>query len=165
VQTGIGPVSVRIPKVRSKNGQPVTFRSALVPPYVRRTRTLEAALPWLYLKGVSSGEMGAALKVLLGPDAKGLSANTVSRLKRDWAKEYDGWREAPLDEEPWVYIWADGVYRTERLIARRRFSIVQSQAIMMALAGIVALIGLILVNLSLFFVLEVRVSARRNDGR
>lgn len=109
-QTGIGPVSVRIPKVRSKSGAPVTFHSALVPPYVRRTKTLESALPWLYLKGVSSGEMGSALKVLLGPDAKGLSANTVSRLKRDWAKEYDGWREAPLDEEPWVYIWADGVY-------------------------------------------------------
>ena len=109
-QTGIGPVSVRIPKVRSKNGTPVTFRSALVPPYVRRTKTLEAALPWLYLKGVSSGEMGAALKVLLGPDAAGLSANTVSRLKRGWAAEYDGWREAALDDEPIVYIWADGVY-------------------------------------------------------
>jgi putative transposase len=110
VQTGIGPVSVRIPKVRSRDGTPVTFRSALVPPYVRKTRTLEAALPWLYLKGVSSGEMGAALKVLLGPEAKGLSANTVSRLKRDWAKEYDGWRDAPLDRDSWVYIWADGVY-------------------------------------------------------
>ncbi len=110
LQTGLGPVSVRIPKVRSKTGAPVTFRSALVPPYIRKTRSLEAALPWLYLKGVSSGEMGAALKVLLGPDAKGLSANTVSRLKRDWAKEYDGWREQPLDKEPWVYIWADGVY-------------------------------------------------------
>lgn len=109
-QTGIGPVSVRIPKVRSKSGQPVTFRSALVPPYVRKTKTLEAALPWLYLKGVSSGEMGAALKVLLGPDAKGLSANTVSRLKRDWANEYDGWRDRPLDNDQWVYIWADGVY-------------------------------------------------------
>ena len=109
-QTGIGPVSVRIPKVRSKDGTPVTFRSALVPPYVRRTKTLEAALPWLYLKGVSSGEMGAALKVLLGPDAAGLSANTVSRLKRGWAAEYDGWREAVLDDEPIVYIWADGVY-------------------------------------------------------
>lgn len=60
--------------------------TSLVPPYVRKTRTLEAALPWLYLKGVSSGEMGSALKVLLGHDAKGLSANTVSRLKRDWAK-------------------------------------------------------------------------------
>ena len=109
-QTGIGPVSVRIPKVRSKNGTPVTFRSALVPPYVRRTKTLEAALPWLYLKGVSSGEMGAALKVLLGPDAAGLSANTVSHFKRGWAAEYDGWREAALDDEPIVYIWADGVY-------------------------------------------------------
>ena len=109
-QTGIGPVSVRIPKVRSKDGTPVTFRSALVPPYVRRTKTLEAALPWLYLKGISSGEMGAALKVLLGPDATGLSANTVSRLKRDWATEYDGWKDAAFDDEPIVYIWADGVY-------------------------------------------------------
>ena len=109
-QTGIGPVSVRIPKVRSKDGTPVTFRSALVPPYVRRTKTLEAALPWLYLKGISSGEMGAALKVLLGPDATGLSANTVSRLKRDWAKEYDGWKDAAFDDESIVYIWADGVY-------------------------------------------------------
>jgi hypothetical protein len=80
-QTGIGPVSVRIPKVRSQDGQPVTFRSALVPPYVRRTKTLEAALPWLYLKAISSGEMASALKVLLGPDAAGLSANSVSRLK------------------------------------------------------------------------------------
>jgi len=109
-QTGIGPVSERIPKVRSKDGTPVTFRSSLVPPYVRRTKTLEAALPWLYLKGVSSGEMGAALKVLLGPDAVGLSANVVSRLKRGWAAEYDGWREAALDDEPIVYIWADGVH-------------------------------------------------------
>jgi len=98
-QTGIGPVSVRIPKARSKDGTPVTFRSALVPPYVRRTKTLEAALPWLYLKGISSGEMGAALKVLLGPDAAGLSANTVSRLKRDWAKEYDSWRDAAFDDD------------------------------------------------------------------
>ena len=110
LQTGIGPVSVRIPKVRSKTGAPVTFHSALVPPYVRKTKSLEAALPWLYLKGISSGEMGAALKVLLGPDAKGLSANTVSRLKRAWAGEYDSWREQPLGKEPWVYIWADGVY-------------------------------------------------------
>ena len=110
IQTGIGPVSVRIPKVRSKDGTPVTFRSALVPPYIRKTRTLEAALPWLYLKGVSSGEMGDALKVLLGPDAKGMSANTVSRLKRVWAKEYEGWRDDKLDKDQWVYIWADGIY-------------------------------------------------------
>jgi putative transposase len=77
---------------------------------VRRTKTLEAALPWLYLKGISSGEMAPALKVLLGPDAKGLSANTVSRLKLDWAEEYEGWKGAALDDEPIVYIWADGVH-------------------------------------------------------
>jgi transposase-like protein len=66
LQTGLGPVTVRIPKVRSRTGEPVTFRSALVPPYIRKTKSLEAALPWLYLKGVSSGEMDEALKVLVG---------------------------------------------------------------------------------------------------
>lgn len=110
IQTGIGPVTVKIPKVRAKTGEPVTFRSALVPPYVRKTQSLEAALPWLYLKGVSTGEMGAALKVLVGPEAKGLSASTVSRLKRSWAQEYQAWREEPLDKDRWVYVWADGVY-------------------------------------------------------
>ncbi len=84
ILTGIGPVSVRIPKVRSRDGEPLTFRSALVPPYVRKTRSLEAALPWLYLKGVSTGEMGEALKVLVGHDAQGLSASTVSRLKSEF---------------------------------------------------------------------------------
>ncbi len=85
LQTGLGPVTVRIPKVRAKTGEPVTFRSALVPPYMRKTRSLEAALPWLYLKGISSGEMGEALKILVGPDADSMSASTVSRLKRIWA--------------------------------------------------------------------------------
>lgn len=110
IQTGLGPVTVRIPKVRAKTGEPVTFRSALVPPYVRKTRSLEAALPWLYLKGVSSGEMDAALEVLVGPEAKGLSASTVSRLKHSWAQEYQEWRESRLDKDRWVYVWADGVY-------------------------------------------------------
>ena len=110
IQTGIGPLTVKIPKVRAKTGEPVTFRSARVPPYVRKTQSLEAALPWLYLKGVSSGEMSAALEVLVGPEAKGLSASTVSRLKRSWAQEYQAWREAPLDKDRWVYVWADGVY-------------------------------------------------------
>ena len=63
IQTGIGPVTVQVPKVRSREGEPVTFRSALVPPYVRKTRSLEAALPWLYVKGLSTGEMQAALEV------------------------------------------------------------------------------------------------------
>ena len=110
ILTGIGPVSVRIPKVRSKDGKALTFRSALVPPYVRKTRSLEAALPWLYLKGVSTGEMGEALKVLVGHDAQGLSASTVSRLKSEWANEYQRWREAPLDEDRWAYVWVDGIY-------------------------------------------------------
>lgn len=110
IQTGLGPVTVRIPKVRVKTGEPVTFRSALVPPYVRKTRSLEAALPWLYLKGVSSGEMEAALEVLVGPEAKGLSASTVSRLKQSWAQEYQEWQKSRLDKERWVYVWADGVY-------------------------------------------------------
>lgn len=110
LQTGVGPVTIRIPKVRAITGEPVTFRSALVPPYVRKTRSLEAALPWLYLKGVSSGEMEQALKVLLGPQAQGLSASTVSRLKQVWAQEYRSWSDARLDKERWVYVWADGVY-------------------------------------------------------
>ena len=110
LQTGIGPVTVRIPKVRSKSGEAVTFRSALVPPYVRKTASLEAALPWLYLKGISTGEMGEALKVLLGPQAEGFSAGTISRLKQVWGQEYRDWNEERLDKDRWVYVWADGVY-------------------------------------------------------
>lgn len=110
VQTGIGPVTVKVPKVRSKTGQPVTFRSALVPPYVRKSRSLEAALPWLYLKGVASGEMNEALKVLVGAEAAGLSASTVSRLKQQWAGDYEQWRRRRLDKDRWVYVWADGIY-------------------------------------------------------
>ncbi len=110
IQTGIGPVTVQIPKVRSRTGEPVTFRSALVPPYIRKTKSLEAAIPWLYLKGVSTGEMGEALKVLVGSDAQGLSASTVSRLKQTWSKEYDEFRSSDLSRDDWVYLWADGVY-------------------------------------------------------
>ena len=71
---------------------------------------LEAALPWLYLKGISSGEMGEALKVLVGPDAEGMLASTVSRLKRIWAQEYRNWCEDCLDKDRWVYVWVDAVY-------------------------------------------------------
>jgi transposase-like protein len=110
IQTGIGPVAIQVPKVRSKTGEPVTFRSALVPPYIRKAKSLEAALPWLYLKGVSSGEMSTALKVLVGPDAQGLSASTVSRLKQQWSQEYEEWRARRLDKDQWIYLWADGVY-------------------------------------------------------
>ena len=87
----------------------MTFRSNLVPPYVRKAKSLEAALPWLCLKGVSSGEMDEALKVLVGPQAAGFSASTTSRLKRQWKGEYENWRKKRLDENEWVYIWGDGI--------------------------------------------------------
>ena len=110
LQTGIGPVSVKVPKVRSRTGEPITFRSAIVPPYVRKTRSLEAALPWLYLKGISTGEMSDALKVLVGESASGLSASTVSKLKTKWTQEYATWQQRRLDKDRWVYLWADGIH-------------------------------------------------------
>ena len=85
IQTGVGPVPVKVPKIRSRDGQPETFHSALVPPFIRKTRSLEAAIPWLYLQGVSSGNMCTALEALIGEDAKGLSASTVYRLKQQWS--------------------------------------------------------------------------------
>lgn len=110
VVTGVGPVSVKVPKVRSRTGEPVVFRSSLVPPYVRRAKTMDAALPWLYLKGISTGQMAEALEVLVGPETKGLSASVVSRLKATWYEEYEAWCETRLDRDRWVYLWADGIY-------------------------------------------------------
>jgi transposase-like protein len=124
IQTGIGPVTVQVPKVRSRQGEPVTFRSALVPPYVRKTASLEAAIPWLYLKGISTGEMQAALEALVGPEAKGLSASTVSRLKQVWREEYEVWRQQALAEESWVYIWVDGIYSGLRADSQRLCALV-----------------------------------------
>lgn len=109
IQTGIGPVSVRIPKVRSNTGEPVSFRSALIPPYVRKTATVEAFVPWLYLKGISSGEMADTLKVLLGSGAQGFSASSVSRLADQWNAERERWRQRQISERV-VYVWADGIY-------------------------------------------------------
>ena len=117
VQTGIGPVTVQVPKVRSRQGKPVNFRSALVPPYVRKAASFEAAIPWLYLKGISTGEMHTALEALVGPEAKGLSASTVARLKQTWREEYEVWRQRRLDDEQWVYLWIDGIYSGLRLSA------------------------------------------------
>ncbi len=110
ILTGIGPVKVQVPKVRSRTGTPVVFRSAWVPPYVRKAKAVEAALPWLYLKGISTGQMQEALAVLVGPEAKGLSAPVVSRLKAQWQAEYAAWRVRRLDQDRWVYVWADGIY-------------------------------------------------------
>jgi len=124
IQTGIGPVTVQVPKVRSRQGEPVTFHSAVVPPYVRKTASLEAAIPWLYLKGISTGEMQPALEVLVGPEAKGLSASTVARLKQIWREEYDMWRQRRLDADQWVYIWVDGIYSGLRAEQQRLCALV-----------------------------------------
>jgi len=109
ILTGIGEVEVRTPKVRSREGDPVSFQSSLVPPYIRKTATVEAAIPWLYLKGISTGQMQSALEALVGPQARGLSANVVGRLKRKWEAEYKDWCQRSVEDE-WVYIWADGIY-------------------------------------------------------
>ena len=110
VLTGIGPVGVRIPKVRSRTETPTVFRSSLVPPYVRRARSLDAALPWLYLHGISTGDMREALAALVGTEAAGLSASVVARLKGRWSTEYRAWRRAKLGKDRWVYLWADGIF-------------------------------------------------------
>lgn len=110
VLTGWGPVGVQIPKARSRTEAPAVFRSRLVPPYVRRAKSLDAALPWLYLHGISTGNMREALGALVGPQAAGLSASVVARLKSRWSAEYRAWRGAKLGKERWVYLWADGIY-------------------------------------------------------
>ena len=119
ILTGIGPVPARVPKVRSRTDEPAVFHSALVPPYVRKAKSVEAAIPWLYLKGISTGQMQAALEVLVGPDARGLSAGVVSRLKKVWLDEYMAWGKKRLDDEIWVYLWADGIYSGIRAESQR----------------------------------------------
>lgn len=114
ILTGLGPVPVRVPKVRDRSGGGVKFNSALVPPYVRKAQCVEAALPWLYLRGISTGDMQEALSVLLGEDAKGLSPAVVSRLKAQWSDDYLAWNRRDLSGERCVYVWADGIYSTLR---------------------------------------------------
>ena len=108
VLTGIGPVAVRVPKVRSRTEEAAVFRSSLVPPYVRKARSVEA-LPWLYLRGISTGQMQQALSVLLGEEAVGLSTPVVNRLKTKWQAEHRAWCERRLADR-WVYLWVDGIY-------------------------------------------------------
>jgi len=110
ILTGLGSVGVRIPKARSRAEAPAVFHSRLVPPYVRRAASVDAVLPWLYLHGVSTGNMQEALSALLGPEAAGLSPSVVARLKGRWMEEYRLWRRSKLGQERWVYLWVDGIY-------------------------------------------------------
>ncbi len=119
IQTGIGPVAVRRPKVRDRgdgrDGARIRFTSRVLPPFLRRTKNVEELLPWLYLKGVSTGQFEEALAALLGSDAPGLSASTVRRLVSSWQQEHESWQRRDLGTRRYVYLWADGVYFTPRL--------------------------------------------------
>jgi transposase-like protein len=110
IQTGLGDVDVQVPKIRDKSRQGIKFNSILIPPYLKRTESIEELLPVLYLKGISTGDFSEALKSLLGANAKGLSSGTISRLKQQWQEEHKSWSKRDLERKKYVYIWADGVY-------------------------------------------------------
>lgn len=114
IQTGIGAVAVKAPRVRDRAGT-IKFHSSILPAYLRRTKSIEELLPWLYLKGLSTGDFSSALTALLGQDAPGLSAATISRLKEVWKEEYQRWSRRDLSGKHVVYIWVDGVHFGVRL--------------------------------------------------
>ena len=118
IMTGIGPVAVRCPRVRDRVGEGaerIRFSSAILPPYARRSKSLEVLIPVLYLKGISTGDFEEALIALLGKDAGGLSASTISRLKEVWAEEHAHWIKRDLSTKRYVYFWVDGIHVQARL--------------------------------------------------
>ena len=130
IVTGVGPVKVRQRRVHDRRivgvsdaGEPIDtngrtierFRSKILPPYLRKTKSIEELIPWLYLKGVSTGGFTEALTALLGEDAPGLSASTITRLIGTWQKDYEAWNTRSLEGKRYVYLWADGVHFNIRL--------------------------------------------------
>ena len=118
ILTGAGPVEVKQGRVRDNSpnaDERVQFTPSVLPAYLRRTAAIEELIPWLYLKGVSTGDFQEALQALVGEKAKGLSANVVVRLKEQWADEYDTWCKRDLSEKQYVYVWADGIHVKVRL--------------------------------------------------
>ena len=117
IQTGVGAIEVKQPRVRDR--RPVEdrepFNSSILPRYLRKTKSVQELIPWLYLKGVSTGGFTEALQALFGPDAPGLSATTITRLKAGWETEYQQWSHRSLENKRYVYVWADGVYFNVRL--------------------------------------------------
>ncbi|WP_420794918.1 transposase, partial [Acidithiobacillus thiooxidans] len=105
IMTALGPVPVKVPKVRDRSGSGIKFNSVLAPPYVRKSRTVAATVPWLYLHGVSSGHMQEALSILLGDEAQGLSPAVVGRLKAEWAQNYAHWPHRSLTGKRYAYWW------------------------------------------------------------
>ena len=119
LQSGVGPVTIRQPRIDDRRvddaGEKMKFSSKILPPYLRRTRSIEDLLPWLYLKGISTGDFSEALAALLGPNAPGLSPTTIVRLKQIWEKEHEDWSRRSLEGKRFVYFWVDGVYLRIRL--------------------------------------------------
>src|SRR6478736_1523132 len=120
VMTGIGPVAVRQPRVRDRAAAAddparIRFTPAILPPYVRRSKSIETLLPVLYLKGISTGDFSEALAALLGKDAAGLSASPIGRLKDGWLDEHTAWQRRDLAAKRYVYVWADGIHLEARL--------------------------------------------------
>ena len=115
--TGLGQMEVRQPRVHDRRSadQSEKFTSKILPPYLRKTKSLEELIPWLYLKGISTGDMSEALTALVGAGADGLSASTVTRLKGVWEGDFKVWNQRSLEGKHYVYIWADGVYFNIRL--------------------------------------------------
>jgi len=117
ILTGLGPIDVQQPRVldRRPGGQRETFTPNVLPPYLRRTKNVDEAIPWLYLKGISTSGFPEALQGLFGVEAKGMSATTVTRLKAAWEEEYGAWNKRSLKGKHYVYVWADGVHFNVRL--------------------------------------------------
>src|SRR3954447_11259608 len=117
IQTGIGEIEVQQPRVQDRRPpqQREKFTPAVLPPYLRRTRSLDELIPWLYLKGISTGDFSEALQAILGPDAPNLSATTITRLKAGWEQEHEAWSKRSLAGRHYVYVWADGVHFNIRL--------------------------------------------------
>jgi putative transposase len=120
IQTGIGPIAVQRQKVRDRASdvpaeQKIRFSSNILPRWARRSRSLDALLPVLYLRGVSTGDFQEALSALLGADAPNLSPGVVSRLTAGWQEDYDRWQHRDLSARRYVYVWADGVYLQARM--------------------------------------------------
>ena len=114
IQTGLGDIKVKVPKVRDRSGNGIKFNSKLVPPYLKRTKKMEAFLPWLYLKGISTGDFKDTLAGLLDDSVQGLSSDTICRLKKEWEKEFTNWQRRKISKK-YTYIWADGVYSQVRM--------------------------------------------------
>lgn len=117
IQIGVCSVRVRQPRVhdRRPEEQRATFSSKILPPYLRKTKSIETLLPWLYLKGISSGQFDEALGSLLESECRGLSASTVTRLTKVWQEEHVEWSQRYLEDKQYAYIWADGIYLNVRL--------------------------------------------------